>query len=61
VTERATAMLSVNHPEIVPVRILDRANINKSLPDMVRTLSRVATAMPDQLSGPGVPGAVEES
>ncbi|MEN3330056.1 MAG: periplasmic protein TonB [Acidobacteriota bacterium] len=33
VTERATAMLSVNHPEVVPVGISTTPNINKSLPD----------------------------
>src|ERR1044072_8972458 len=33
ITERATAMLSVNHPEVVPTNISTAPNINKSLPD----------------------------
>ena len=33
VTERAIAMLSVNHPEVVPTAISTAPNINKSLPD----------------------------
>ena len=33
ITERATAMLSVNHPEVVPPGISTAPNLNKSLPD----------------------------
>ncbi len=35
ITERATAMLSVNHPEVVPTNISTAPNLNKSLPDHV--------------------------
>ncbi len=56
VTERATAMLSVNHPEVVPPGISTTPNINKPLPEsgIVAFTGRDRDA--GTPSGPGVPG-----
>src|ERR1044072_6359945 len=56
VTERATAMLSVNHPEVVPVGISTTPNKNKSLPasGIVAFTDRDLDA--GTPSGTGVPG-----
>jgi TonB family protein len=57
VTERATAMLSVNHPEVVPPEISTAPNVNKPLPDhgiyAVTGRDRDAAG---PVAGPGVPG-----
>ena len=55
VTERAVAMLSVNHPEVVPTEISTAPNKNKSLPETgpVRFTGRDYDAGP--AVGPGTP------
>jgi protein TonB len=55
VTERATAMLSVNHPEVVPTDISTTPNKNLPLPETgaVRITGRDLNAGP--ASGPGSP------
>jgi len=58
ITERAVAMLSVNHPEVVPPNVSTAPNINKSLPDhgtyAVTGRDRDAAG---PIAGPGIPGA----
>ena len=55
ITERATAMLSVNHPEVVPPDISTAPNLNKPLPEtgLVRITDRDLDAGPGV--GPGSP------
>ncbi|HEY4424314.1 MAG TPA: energy transducer TonB [Pyrinomonadaceae bacterium] len=57
VTERATAMLSVNHPEVVPTDISTAPNVNKPLPDhgMYAVTDRDRDAA-GPVAGPGIPG-----
>ena len=56
VTERATAMLSVNHSEIVPPGISTTPNINKSLPESGIVAFTGRDRDVGTPSGPGVPG-----
>ena len=55
ITERATAMLSVNHPEVVPDNVSTAPNKNLPLPEtgLVRFNSRDRDAGP--IAGPGSP------
>lgn len=59
VTERATAMLSVNHPEVVPPGVSTAPNINKPLPEsgMYAVTGRDRDAVAGRVTGPGIPGA----
>ena len=57
ITERATPMVSVNHPEIVPPNISTAPNVNKPLPDhgtyAITGRDRDAAG---PVAGPGIPG-----
>ena len=57
ITERATAMLSVNHPEVVPPNVSTAPNVNLPLPDhgtyAVTGRDRNAAG---PVAGPGIPG-----
>ena len=56
ITERATAMLSVNHPEVVPPNVSTAPNVNQPLPDhgTYAVTGRDRDAGP--VAGPGIPG-----
>jgi len=57
ITERATAMLSVNHPEVVPPNVSTAPNVNLSLPDhgIYAVTGRDRNAA-GPIAGPGGPG-----
>src|SRR5919205_1411154 len=56
VTERATAMLSVNHPEIVPDNISTAPNKNKPLPETgLYALTNRDRDAAGPVAGPGTP------
>jgi TonB family protein len=53
VPERAVAMLSVNHPEVVPVGVSTTPNKNLSLPDHGTAVITGRDFNPDSIGGPG--------
>ena len=58
ITERATAMLSVNHPEVVPPGVSTAPNVNKPLPEtgIYAVTGRDRDAIAGRVVGPGIPG-----
>lgn len=55
VTERAVAMLSVNHPEVVPDTVSAKPNPNLPLPDDRAAIITGRDRDPASVGGPGVP------
>lgn len=53
--ERAVAMLSVNHPEVVPVGVSTEPNRNLSLPDHGTAVITGRDYNPESMGGPGHP------
>ncbi|HEX5601980.1 MAG TPA: hypothetical protein VFX63_05490, partial [Pyrinomonadaceae bacterium] len=58
ITERATAMLSVNHPEVVPTGVSTAPNVNKPLPEtgIYAVTGHDKDAIAGRVAGPGGPG-----
>jgi len=56
VTERAVAMLSVNHPEVVPDTVSATASRDLPLPDDRTAIITGRDRDPATIGGPGVPG-----